>query len=47
MPTWSGSGSGAAFNAIDVTTASSQDRCYKYRVFETVVPLRNMIWRLS
>jgi hypothetical protein len=19
--------------------------CYKYRVFETVIPLRNMIWR--
>ena len=47
MPTWSGSGSGAAFDAIDVTTATSQDRCYKYRVFETVVPLRNMIWRVS
>lgn len=47
MPSWSGSGSGAVFNSIDVTTASSQDRCYKYRVFETVVPLRNMIWRVS
>ena len=46
MPTWSGS-SGSPFNAIDVATASSQDRCYKYRVFETVVPLRNMIWRIS
>jgi len=21
--------------------------CYKYRVFETVVPLRNMLWRQS
>jgi hypothetical protein len=19
--------------------------CYKYRVFETVIPLRNMLWR--
>ena len=47
MPTWSGSGSGAAFAAIDVTTAASADRCYRYRVFETVVPLRNMIWRVS
>ena len=46
MPIWSGS-SGSPFNAIDVSTASSQDRCYKYRVFETVVPLRNMIWRVS
>ncbi len=47
IPVWSGSGSGSAFSAIDVTTATSQDRCYRYRVFETVVPLRNMIWRVS
>lgn len=47
LPTWSGSTSGAPFNTIDVTTGSSQDRCYRYRVFETVVPLRNMIWRAS
>jgi type IV pilus assembly protein PilW len=47
LPTWSGSASGSPFNTIDVTTASSQDRCYRYRVFETVVPLRNMIWRVS
>jgi type IV pilus assembly protein PilW len=42
-PTWSGGG----FPAIDIATATSQDRCYRYRVFETTVPLRNMIWRLS
>jgi len=47
MPNWSGSGSGSAFNSIDVATAASADRCYRYRVFETVVPLRNMIWRVS
>ena len=47
MPTWSGSSSGSAFSAIDVTTAASADRCYRYRVFESVVPLRNMIWRVS
>ncbi len=38
---------GGQFGAVDVTTASSQDRCYRYRVFETTVPLRNMIWRVS
>jgi type IV pilus assembly protein PilW len=26
-------------------TVATADRCYKHRVFETVVPLRNMIWR--
>jgi len=46
MPTWSGSAADP-FTAIDVTTATSQDRCFRYRVFETVIPLRNMIWRAS
>ena len=40
-PTWSG----GAFPAKNFATASSEDRCYKYRVFETTVPLRNIIWR--
>lgn len=40
-PTWSG----GTFAATDFATTSSEARCYKYRVFETVVPLRNMIWR--
>ena len=40
-PTWSGGG----FPAVDIATVTSQDRCYRYRVFETTVPLRNMIWR--
>jgi len=40
-PTWSG----GTFGALDFVTTSSEARCYKYRVFETVVPLRNMIWR--
>jgi type IV pilus assembly protein PilW len=26
-------------------TFTIPDRCYNYRIFETVVPLRNMIWR--
>ena len=42
-PTWSGGN----FDALDFATGTSEARCYKYRVFETVVPLRNMIWRPS
>jgi len=38
-PTWAG-GDFLTFNA-----AGALPSCYKYRVFETVVPLRNMIWR--
>jgi len=38
-PTWSG----GAFLTFDA--AGALPSCYKYRVFETVVPLRNMIWR--
>ena len=50
VPTWSGSTAAGQvveanpFLAISVATGS-EDRCYKYRVFETTVPLRNMIWR--
>lgn len=40
-PSWSG----GSFPAVNIATATSQDRCYRYRVFETMVPLRNMIWR--
>jgi type IV pilus assembly protein PilW len=40
-PTWSG----GTFDALDFATTSSEARCYKYRSFETIVPLRNMIWR--
>jgi len=42
-PTWSGGG----FPAINIATVTSQDRCYRYRVFETTVPLRNQIWAAS
>src|SRR5690606_30813313 len=42
-PTWAG----GAFSAVDIATPTSQDRCYRYRVFETTIPLRNMIWRAS
>ena len=56
VPTWSGSTAGGTvadnnriatanpFLAISVASGS-EDRCYRYRVFETTVPLRNMIWR--
>ena len=40
-PAWAG----GTFPAKDFVTATSQDRCYRYRVFETTIPLRNMIWR--
>jgi type IV pilus assembly protein PilW len=42
-PAWTG----GAFDKLDFATASSPDRCYRYRVFETTVPMRNMIWRTS
>jgi len=42
-PTWA---NGTAFTALgDLTDPANPARCYGYRVFETVVPLRNMIWR--
>lgn len=42
-PTWSG----GTFSSIDVATVTSEDRCYRYRVFETTIPLRNMVWRAT
>lgn len=48
VPTWAGSGgAGGAFAKLDFATVTSPDRCYRYRVFETTVPLRNMIWRAA
>jgi type IV pilus assembly protein PilW len=41
-PTWAGGN----FPALgDLANTANPARCYSYRVFETVVPLRNMIWR--
>jgi len=40
-PTWSQ----GTFQALDISDTASQDRCYRYQVFETTIPLRNMIWR--
>ena len=41
-PTWVG---GNFPSLGDLSNPANQARCYAYRVFETVVPLRNMIWR--
>ena len=42
-PTWANV---QAFPALgNLATVTNPARCYGYRVFETVVPLRNMIWR--
>lgn len=41
--TWSG----GTYARLDVATATSEDRCYRYRSFESVIPLRNMIWRAA
>lgn len=42
-PTWANAQAFPAPGNFAVTTNPA--RCYGYRVFETVVPLRNMIWR--
>ena len=31
--------------AIDLSTVSADWSCYRYKLFQTTVPLRNMIWR--
>jgi type IV pilus assembly protein PilW len=42
-PTWSGSGTASSV----LTIPGGLPSCYRYRVFETVIPLRNMIWRAA
>lgn len=47
-PTWSGSidpVAGTVKPGSAFTVPGGLPSCYKYRVFETVIPLRNMIWR--
>jgi type IV pilus assembly protein PilW len=51
-PTWTyenpvGTPQTATFNWTDFSDVTNQARCYRYRVFETTVPLRNIIWRYS
>jgi hypothetical protein len=42
---------GKAYIGIDIsqsmgaTTPADEYRCYRYKMFQTTVPLRNMIWR--
>ncbi len=43
VPTWAGSTQPAGA-ATPFTIPEGVPSCYRYRVFETVVPLRNMIW---
>jgi len=49
FPTWSGNTS--AVRALDLSAVPSPAGvawdCYRYRVFETIVPVRNSIWRSS
>ena len=49
-PTWSGSNLGGAPFNMQVSLDLSADpnwQCYRYKVFETTVPLRNWIWKSS
>ena len=41
-PTWSGS-TGATPNPFNLT-ANAQWQCYRYKVFETVIPIKNILW---
>lgn len=41
-PTWAGSATAGGVSVF--TLPDGVPSCYKYRVFETVIPLRNMIW---
>lgn len=40
---WAGSASSPA-PAVDLSVGDPDWACYRYRVFETVIPLRNVIW---
>jgi type IV pilus assembly protein PilW len=44
VPTWAGSAQPSGAPAPFATPAEGLPSCYRYRVFETVVPMRNMIW---
>jgi type IV pilus assembly protein PilW len=49
-PTWSGSAWASSapnlMTALDVS-ADANWKCYRYKVFETTLPLRNWIWKSS
>ncbi len=42
-PTWAGSS--MAGGAIDLSKTDANWECYRYKTFENVVPLRNLMWR--
>jgi len=44
-PTWSGSTNLLATPLSPFVLPEGLPSCYRYRMFETVIPLRNMIWR--
>lgn len=44
FPTWSGKTLVPGSEALDLS-ANPDWKCYRYKTFETSVPLRNMIWR--
>ena len=44
VPSWGDGGLAEKFAMVEKL---DQWDCYRYRVFETVVPLRNMIWRVQ
>lgn len=51
LPTWAYDAAANTSTNIDVSktpvsgTAIADWRCYRYKTFETVIPLRNLIWR--
>lgn len=45
-PTWSGSAFAGLQTSLDLSADASW-QCYRYRVFETTIPLRNWIWKSS
>lgn len=40
FPTWAG-------GAIDISVTGADWQCYRYKVFQTVVPIRNMFWKME
>ncbi len=42
-PTWAGSA--VAGGTIDLSKTDADWKCYRYKTFENVIPLRNLMWR--
>jgi type IV pilus assembly protein PilW len=50
LPTWSGGGTlvrGLDLSAMPLPPGVAAWDCYRYRVFETIVPVRNTLWKSS